>query len=58
MNETDAAIQRCVVSKEIIDKNSLVIKNLDVEQLAFIEENLDYYEKVSDDDLSQIFISY
>lgn len=49
MNETDAAIQHREVPIEIISKNSSVIQSLDFGHLAFIEENLDYYEKVSDD---------
>lgn len=57
MNEIDAATQHREVPIEIISRNSSVIQSLDFGQLAFIEENLDYYEKVSDDSNIHIILS-
>lgn len=48
MNVTDAVVQHREVPIEIIHGNSSVIRNLDFKDLAFIEENLDYSDKVSD----------
>lgn len=46
MDSTDAA-REIQVSKEKIFKNNNVIRALNPIDLPFIEENLDYYEKVN-----------
>lgn len=58
MYSTDAATGPQEVSKENIVKNNIGIRNLHVDDLFYLEQDLDFYEKVFSPKYFQYYFNY